>query len=46
MIVAQQVVERRLISDILEQDVQRLQQLHAHKARTAALLAHDVQEIR
>lgn len=46
MVVAQQVVQRCLVSDVLEQNVQRLQQLDAHKARSTALLAHNVQKIR
>lgn len=40
-----QLTQRRLVADVLEQDVERLQQLDAHETGAAALLPHDVQKV-
>lgn len=42
VVVRQQVIERGLVADVLEEDVERLQELDANVA--AALLLHDLQE--
>ena len=42
VVVAEQVVKRRFVADILEENIQGLQKLHAHELR--ALLLHVMQE--
>lgn len=39
------LTQRCLVSDVLKENVQRLQQLDANKARASALLTHDAQKV-